>query len=122
MVLNPLFIPSFIYLSFNLPESFGMPKSRFEPPEPEAAQRLVASNMRRIRFEKRMTQEQVAERSDTTAVWISGCERGVRNMSVGSLSMIAFALDVPMTALLDTTVHPEPPRGERVYSRRATKT
>lgn len=99
-----------------------MPKSRVHPPEPEAAQRLVASNMRRIRFEKRMTQEQVAERSDTTAVWISGCERGVRNMSVGSLSMIAFALDVPMAALLDTTVHPEPPRGKRVYSRRATKT
>lgn len=98
-----------------------MPKSRVHPPEPEAAQRLVASNMRRIRFEKRMTQEQVAERSDTTPVWISGCERGVRNMSVGSLSMIAFALEVPMAALLDTAKHPEPPRGERVYSRKATK-
>ena len=98
-----------------------MPKSRVHPPEPEAAQRLVASNMRRIRLEKRLTQEQVAERSEKTSVWISGCERGVRNMSVRSLSMIAFALEVPMTALLDTTVHPEPPRGERVYSRRTAK-
>jgi transcriptional regulator with XRE-family HTH domain len=98
-----------------------MPKSRVQPPEPEAAQRLVASNMRRIRLEKLLTQEQVAERSDTTPVWISGCERGGRNMSVRSLSMIAFALDVPMTALLDTTKHPEPPRGERVYSRRVAK-
>lgn len=99
-----------------------MPKSRVQPPKPDAAQRLVGRNMRRIRFEKRLTQEQVAERSDTTPVWISGCERGVRNMSVGSLSMIAFALEVPMAALLDTTKHPEPPRGERVYSRKVTKT
>lgn len=98
-----------------------MSKSRVHPPEPEAAQRLVASNMRRIRFEKGLTQEQVAERSGTTAVWISGCERNVRNMSVRSLSMIAFALGVPMAALLDTTKHPEPPRGERVYSRKVTK-
>ncbi len=98
-----------------------MPKSRVQPPQPDAAQRLVGRNMRRIRFEKDLTQEQVAERSDTTPVWISGCERGVRNMSVGSLSMIAFALDVPMMALLDTTKHPEPPPGERVYSRKVTK-
>ena len=99
-----------------------MPKSRVQPPEPEAAQRLVASNMRRIRLERRMTQEQVAEHSETTAVYVSGCERGLRNMSVGSLSKIAFALDVPMAALLDPTEHPEPPRGERVYSRRTSKT
>lgn len=99
-----------------------MPKSRVHPPEPEAAQRLVASNMRRIRLERRMTQEQLAELSHTTPVYISCCERSARNMSVRILSMIAFALEVPMAALLDTTVHPEPPRGERVYSRRATKT
>jgi transcriptional regulator with XRE-family HTH domain len=99
-----------------------MLKSRVQPPEPEAAQRLVASNMRRIRIEKRLTQEQVAERSQTTPVYISCCERSARNMSVRILSMIAFALDVPMAALLDTTKHPEPPRGARVYSRRVTKT
>ena len=100
----------------------GMSKSRVHPPEPEAVQRLVASNMRRIRLEKRLTQEQVAERSETTPVWISGCERGVRNMSVTSLFRIAYALDVPPAALIDTTKHPEPPRGERVYSRRVAKT
>ena len=99
-----------------------MSKPRVQLPKPDAAQRLVGRNMRRIRLERRMTQEQVAERSDTTPVWISGCERGVRNMSVGSLSMIAFALEVPMTTLLDTTEYPEPPRGERVYSRRVDKT
>ena len=98
-----------------------MSKPRVQLPKPDAAQSLVGRNMRRIRIEKRLTQEQVAERSDTTPVWISGCERGARNMSVRSLSMIAFALEVPMAALLDTTVHPEPPRGARVYSRRVTK-
>lgn len=99
-----------------------MPKSRVHPPEPEAVQRLVASNMRRIRLAKGLTQQQVAELSEQTPVWVSGCERAVRNMSVTSLFRIAYALGVSPDALIDTTKHPEPPRGERVYSRRVAKT
>jgi transcriptional regulator with XRE-family HTH domain len=100
--------------------------SRAKPPAPLAAQQLVARNMRRIRIGKRLTQEQVAEGSDTTPVWISGCERGARNLSVRSLSMIAYALKVPMSALLDEALdeafYPEPPEGARVYAKREART
>jgi transcriptional regulator with XRE-family HTH domain len=90
-------------------------------PAPDDAQKLVAKNMRRIRIEQLLTQEQVADLSGTTPVWISGCERGVRNLSLSSLSMIAFALGVDMRDLLDTAKHAMPPAGKRVYSRRVAK-
>jgi transcriptional regulator with XRE-family HTH domain len=77
--------------------------------------------MRRIRIEQLLTQEQVADLSGTTPVWISGCERGVRNLSLSSLSMIAFALGVDMRDLLDTAKHAMPPAGKRIYSRRVAK-
>ncbi len=95
-----------------------MPKLRVATlPELEYAQRLVAKNMRRIRLKKRLTQEQVAERSETTPVWISVCEKGTRNLSVRSLSAIAYALGVPMAALLDTKDYPETDPTQRIYSK-----
>ncbi len=90
-------------------------------PELEYAQRLVAKNMRRIRLKKRLTQEQVAERSETTPVWISVCEKGTRNLSVRSLSAIAYALGVPMAALLDTKDYPETDPTQRIYSKQTAK-
>jgi transcriptional regulator with XRE-family HTH domain len=90
-------------------------------PELEYAQRLVARNMRRIRLKKNLTQEQVAELSNTTPVWISVCEKGTRNLSVRSLSVIAYGLGVPMAALLDTKDYPETDRTKRVYSKQAPK-
>jgi transcriptional regulator with XRE-family HTH domain len=90
-------------------------------PELEYAQRLVAINMRRIRLKKNLTQEQVAELSNTTPVWISVCEKGTRNLSVRSLSVIAYALGVPMAALLDTKDYPETDRTKRVYSKQTPK-
>ncbi len=86
-------------------------------PLPDYAQGLFAKNLRRIRLEKQLTQEQVADLANTSPVWISGCERGVRNPSIRSLSQIAFALNVPMSDLLSNAKHAEPPEGKRVYSK-----
>ena len=62
---------------------------------------LFAANMRRIRKEKELTQEKVAEAADLHVNYISSVERGERNISICNIEKIAHALGVPMTALLD---------------------
>ena len=64
------------------------------------AQRLFAANVRRIRLEKKLTQEQVAEAADLHTNYISSVERGERNISICNIERIAHALGVPMPELL----------------------
>lgn len=64
------------------------------------AQRLFAKNMRRIRLEKQLTQESVAEGADLHPNYISSVERGERNISICNIHRIAIALDVGMEALV----------------------
>ncbi len=61
---------------------------------------LFAANMRRIRKEKALTQEKVAEAADLHVNYISSVERGERNISICNIERIAVALGVPMTALV----------------------
>ncbi|WP_374660954.1 helix-turn-helix domain-containing protein [Inhella sp.] len=69
-----------------------------------AAQLLFAQNMRRIRLEKKLTQEQVAERAELHPNYISSVERAERNLTISSIEKIACALGVPMPVLLSNTV------------------
>lgn len=64
------------------------------------AQRLFAKNMRRIRLEKQLTQESVAEGADLHVNYISSVEQGERNISICNIERIAIALDVSMEALV----------------------
>lgn len=64
------------------------------------AQLLFASNMKRIRLDKKLTQENVAEGAGLHPNYISSVERGERNISIGNIERIACALGVPMTELL----------------------
>jgi transcriptional regulator with XRE-family HTH domain len=64
-------------------------------------QQRFAANMRRIRKEKSLTQEQVAEFADLHPNYISSVERAERNISLKNIERIAFALDVPMSALME---------------------
>lgn len=64
------------------------------------AQLLFALNMKRIRLEKKLTQEKVAEAADLHPNYISSVERGERNISVCNIERIADALGVPMSELL----------------------
>lgn len=64
------------------------------------AQLLFAANLRRIRLEKKLTQEQVAELAELHTNYISSVERGERNISICNIERIAHALNVPMTLLL----------------------
>jgi transcriptional regulator with XRE-family HTH domain len=56
--------------------------------------RLVGRNVRRIRREKGLSQEQLAERSGFSQQYISGLESGHRNPTIVSLYELAQALEV----------------------------
>jgi transcriptional regulator with XRE-family HTH domain len=64
------------------------------------AQLLFAANMRRIRLEKKLTQEKVAEFADLHPNYVSSVERGERNISICNIERIAVALGVGMEALV----------------------
>ena len=56
--------------------------------------------MKRIRLEKRLTQENVAEGAGLHPNYISSVERGERNLSIANIERIAAALAVSMADLL----------------------
>jgi transcriptional regulator with XRE-family HTH domain len=56
--------------------------------------RLVGGNVRRIRLDRQLTQEQFAERSGFTQQYISDLERGLRNPTIVSVYEMAQALGV----------------------------
>lgn len=64
------------------------------------AQLLFAANMKRIRLEKSLTQEKLAELSELHPNYISSVERGQRNISICNIERIARALSVSMPELL----------------------
>lgn len=61
---------------------------------------MVGSNFARVRREKGLTQEQVAERSGFSQQYLSGLERGRRNPTIVSLYELAQALEVDYLDLL----------------------
>ncbi|MCK5910149.1 MAG: helix-turn-helix transcriptional regulator [Caulobacter sp.] len=63
---------------------------------------MVGRNFARIRREKGLTQEEVAERSGFGQQYLSGLERGQRNPTVVSLYEIAQALGVNHLELLQS--------------------
>lgn len=64
------------------------------------AQALFAANMKRIRQEKKLTQEVVAEAAGLHPNYISSVERGERNLSICNIERIAHALGVSMSMLV----------------------
>jgi transcriptional regulator with XRE-family HTH domain len=61
----------------------------------------IGWNLRRLRKERNITQEDFATDSGIDRGYISGVERGVRNPSVLVLARIARALNVDVGELLD---------------------
>ena len=71
------------------------------------AQQLFATNMRRIRLEKKLTQEKVAEAAGLHPNYIGSVERGERNISICNIERIAVALGVTMSELVADWRHQE---------------
>ena len=64
------------------------------------AQLLLAANMKRIRLQKALTQEKIAEFAELHPNYISSVERGERNISIRNIDRIASALGVRMVDLV----------------------
>jgi len=62
--------------------------------------RLVGRNFARVRRDKGLTQEQVAERSGFSQQYISGLEQGRRNPTIVTVYELAQALGVSYLELL----------------------
>ncbi|RYG83235.1 MAG: XRE family transcriptional regulator [Alphaproteobacteria bacterium] len=62
--------------------------------------RLVGQNVRRIRLERGLTQEQFAERSGFSQQYVSDLERGKRNPTIVSLFEMAQALQTTPVMLI----------------------
>lgn len=62
--------------------------------------KLVGSNVGRIRKERGLTQEQLAELSGLTQQYLSDLERGKRNPTIVTIYELALALKVPHIELV----------------------
>ncbi|MFW7358741.1 MAG: helix-turn-helix domain-containing protein [Brucella sp.] len=63
--------------------------------------KLVGQNFQRIRKEKGLTQEQIAEKTGFSQQYLSDLERGRRNPTVITLYELAQALGVSHVALVE---------------------
>jgi len=64
------------------------------------ARRRIAENVRRLRKERGLSQEEMAELADFHRTYVSQLERCVTNISVGGLEKLAAALGVDILDLL----------------------
>lgn len=61
---------------------------------------MVGRNLRQIRTERGVTQEELAEQIEKHRTWVGGIERGERNLSLRTIERLADALGVDASALL----------------------
>ena len=70
-------------------------------PVTEPALKKFGANVRSRREAQNLSQEQLAERADLDRTYISGVERGVRNLSLNSVIRIAKALKTSASELCE---------------------
>jgi transcriptional regulator with XRE-family HTH domain len=61
---------------------------------------ILGRNVRKIRQQRRMTQEKLAFEADIDLTYVGGIERGKRNPSLLVMARIAEALSIPLAKLL----------------------
>ena len=63
--------------------------------------KIVGANVRRLRVERKLTQEQLAHDADIDVTYLRGIEAGRRNPSISVVGRVAAVLDCHPTMLLD---------------------
>jgi transcriptional regulator with XRE-family HTH domain len=61
---------------------------------------IVGKNVRKLRLQRGMTQEELAFEAEIDLTYVGGIERGKRNPSLMVMARIAEALAVPLTKLV----------------------
>lgn len=70
------------------------------------ARKRIANNVRRLRGERGLSQEQLAEIAEFHRTYVSQLVRCVTNISIDGLERLAAALAVDVTDLLAAPTHP----------------
>lgn len=65
------------------------------------ARKVFAANMRRIRGERGLSQEQLADLAGLHRTYIGSIERAERNVSIDNMARVARALKVSLVVLLE---------------------
>ena len=66
----------------------------------KSARRVFAANVRRLRDERGLSQEGLAELADLHRTYIGSVERGERNVSIDNMEQVAAALGVALRDML----------------------
>lgn len=77
-----------------------MPKPRSKPPSKERVQVTFGAAVRAQREARALTQEQLAELAELHTNYVSSVERGERNIGLHNVARLAYALDLPVSALV----------------------
>jgi transcriptional regulator with XRE-family HTH domain len=70
-----------------------------------ALRQVFASNLRRIREERGMSQETLADAAGIDRTYVSALERELYSVSLDTLERLAAALNVPPPTLLEEPNH-----------------
>ena len=68
--------------------------------ERKRARAVFASNLRRFRLSKGLSQEVLAELAGLHRTYVGSVERGERNISIDNMERLALALGVDLVALI----------------------
>ena len=74
-----------------------MAQSRSRRP---GARKILADNLRRLRGDRGLSQEELADRASLHRTYVGSVERAERNISVDNIEKLAAALRVTMAELL----------------------
>lgn len=72
------------------------------PPTADPFLKSLGTRIKRLRAKKGLSQEALADLARLDRSYMSGIERGVRNVSVLNLRKVARALGVPLVSLFDS--------------------
>jgi len=68
---------------------------------PLCAREVFARNVRRIRGERKLSQEALADLAELHRTYVGSIERSERNVSIDNMERIARALGVPLQVLVE---------------------
>jgi transcriptional regulator with XRE-family HTH domain len=74
------------------------------PKKPSSAREIFGRNLRRVRRLKDVSQEELALRADLSRTYVSEVERGIRNVSIDNMGLLAQALGIPLRDLVDSAM------------------